>query len=1139
MKYLYFLLFVNVSIFSFSQNEANIWYFGDNAGLDFSSGDPIVINDGHLSTIEGCSTTSDSNGNLLFYTDGKVVYNKNHEIMDNGNNLGGNPSSSQSAIVVPKPNNQGQYYIFTVDEHNVNINGLQYSIVDMTLNSGLGGVISSQKNISLLEHCSEKITAVKGDDCDSVWLIAFSSQTGVFLDYQASHIFDTFHAFKITSTGVSSSITSSVNNTTNDGRGYLKVSADGTKIAIANSFEFGKIGLYDFDIITGIVSNEKTIMLNDVTNSNNSSTTEPYGIEFSLDTSKLYITSIASGRQYDSTPHDGFLWQYDINSSSNIAKLISFNPNYTYRGALQMGPNGKIYRALSSHYFQGSNYLGVINFPNKNGILCDYQHDAIDLGSGISRQGLPPFIQSLFLPNVDIINDGSGIFVDKLDLCEGDTYTLQPDTSTYPSTTTYEWLFNDLPIIPAVTTSSIIIDKVNYGSGNYKIIIDFNDGDTCPFYGKAKIFFNLTPNIISPIVIKQCDDNTDGWAYVDLTLANSVISDDSENENILYFNNQSDAENGNTSLSISNSDNYYTESTGSNPLWVRVENNFCYTIEQVDIIVSTSNINFNRTLYKCDDYVENESLNDDGKSIFDLTQVENDLLLEFPISQQPNLSFTYFRNLNDAQLQNSIDNPSAFRNEDVDSERIFIRVDNNSNIDCVGMGIDLYVDVVVEKLPIANTISSIRTCETFVGYKKAEFDTTQIPNLILQGQTNVILNYFKEDDNGDLVEIPSFISSSFLSESITITIIATNNSTNDPDGACYDETTLDLIVDDLPEANAVSIQILCDDLPDQNDGMSVFETSNIKTEILGGSLPNNMEIHYYYPDGTEVLPTLPNQFNTTTQIIDVEVFNKENATCVATTEIDFRIVVDNPIFNVPDQLLCLNLLPSPMEVYIEDALDNYTYTWQDYNGNIIPTKDNDTSIALITKGGEYSVTALSLSQCTTTLFFNVKESSIPNIEMIKVFDNSTDNQIYLIVSGAGDYKYSLDNNDYEDGNTVDGHIFYYVKEGIHTIYIKDNNGCNPIIEKEVLIIKFPRYISPNGDGVNDEFYIIGGNDLIVSTVTIFDRFGKIIKVLNGNEKWNGIYRDKAALETEYWFLVNFIDLNGVQREYKGNFSLKK
>src|SRR5690606_37545383 len=116
--------------------------------------------DGQLNTIEGCSSISDENGNLLFYTDGITVYNRLHVIMSNGFGLLGDPSSSQSAIVVPKPNDPDIYYIFTVGS-NQSLTGLKYSVVDMTSDGGLGQVV--QKNINLLSQCSVKVSAVLKD----------------------------------------------------------------------------------------------------------------------------------------------------------------------------------------------------------------------------------------------------------------------------------------------------------------------------------------------------------------------------------------------------------------------------------------------------------------------------------------------------------------------------------------------------------------------------------------------------------------------------------------------------------------------------------------------------------------------------------------------------------------------------------------------------------------------------------------------------------------------------------------------------------------------------------------------------------------------------------------------------------------
>ena len=146
------------------QGETANWYFGNGGGIRFNNdGSVNAVADGRLNTFEGCATISDAFGDLLFYTDGITVYDRNHNVMQNGTGLYGDPSSTQSAIIVPRPQDPNIYYIFTVDTssfENDPDRGLNYSTVDISLNAGNGSVI--QKNVRLLDDCSEKITAVIG-----------------------------------------------------------------------------------------------------------------------------------------------------------------------------------------------------------------------------------------------------------------------------------------------------------------------------------------------------------------------------------------------------------------------------------------------------------------------------------------------------------------------------------------------------------------------------------------------------------------------------------------------------------------------------------------------------------------------------------------------------------------------------------------------------------------------------------------------------------------------------------------------------------------------------------------------------------------------------------------------------------------
>src|SRR6185503_1429524 len=154
MRRLTAFILLTIAYLPADSQQGNTWYFGFNAGLNFNTNPPTALLDGQTRTDEGCSTVSDGLGNLLFYTDGITVWNKNHQPMPNGTGLMGASSSTHSAVVVPKPGSTSIYFIFTSDENNAipgsdggGSNGYRYSVLDMDLQSGLGDITS--KNILL------------------------------------------------------------------------------------------------------------------------------------------------------------------------------------------------------------------------------------------------------------------------------------------------------------------------------------------------------------------------------------------------------------------------------------------------------------------------------------------------------------------------------------------------------------------------------------------------------------------------------------------------------------------------------------------------------------------------------------------------------------------------------------------------------------------------------------------------------------------------------------------------------------------------------------------------------------------------------------------------------------------------------
>lgn len=382
-------LFVHHSCLS--QRQANIWYFGNQAGLDFNSGSPVSIDDGQTYYVscmachnEGTAIISDSSGTLLFYSNGEKIWNKNHQVMPNGDNLLGGASSTQAALIVPKPGSSRYFYAFTTNDfhqHGLQY-GFRYSIIDMCLDGGLGDVMSGQKNILLLDTIAEKVTAIRHQNGIDYWVITHK------------YFSDAFYAYHLSATGFIDTVVSNVGAIHPTGLqnipaaiGQLKGSPNGQKLAIVNGNSTNNIAEYfDFDSETGVVSNPVDLQWNINYNF--------YGVSFSSDNSKLYISSILNGNG---------LYQFDLNAgggdpdsvrASRVSLLSGIN--HSFRG-LQLATDGKIYATRSPNNWHP--YLSVIDNPNGMGSSCNYLDEAVDLDGMDASYGLPNFIDSFDYSN--------------------------------------------------------------------------------------------------------------------------------------------------------------------------------------------------------------------------------------------------------------------------------------------------------------------------------------------------------------------------------------------------------------------------------------------------------------------------------------------------------------------------------------------------------------------------------------------------------------------------------------------------------------------------------------------------------------------------------------------------------------------
>ena|GEM_PF-845463 len=353
------------------------WIFGNAAGMDFTAGDPAPFlvpapDDIGFNAYEGCAGVCDETGALLFFTNGQKVWNREYNVMPNGSSiipmgaLVG--STTQAAAIVPVPGSDARYYVLSLEEQGMP-GRLYYTLVDMSLNGGLGDVVAEERGVLLGDGLTEKMMVAPGK-CKRAWVIVRARAA------------NEYRAFAVTEAGLD---TDPVISVTGDGplesyiTGTLKCSSDGKRIA-ATLFprppeNITGIELYDFDGATGALSNAALLM---------ERVAGPleagyYGLCFSPDNTKLY-----AGSHFPNTIH-----QFDISlptiDAMRASETLIDDMGVVIPGDMRTGPDGKLYIAAFE-----KNYLNRIDFPDVAGSACGFVSNAVVLPFGASCMlGLP------------------------------------------------------------------------------------------------------------------------------------------------------------------------------------------------------------------------------------------------------------------------------------------------------------------------------------------------------------------------------------------------------------------------------------------------------------------------------------------------------------------------------------------------------------------------------------------------------------------------------------------------------------------------------------------------------------------------------------------------------------------------------
>lgn len=1148
MKVNFLVILLLSYLASSAQGEANIWYFGNNAGLNFNSGIPLPLLNGQINSQESCGAISNTNGNLRFYTDGKTVYTRNHSIMPNGTGLLGHDSATQSGTIVPKPGSTTLFYIFTTDnEHDPN--GFRYSVVDMSLNGGFGDV-TSEKNVLVFAPSLESIAIVKKANNTDYWIVGHGWSS------------NNFYAYSLTASGLSNTpVTSSVGATiTGNGfvaSGYIKISPSGSKLVLTSVMDIAQ--LFDFNSNTGVVSNPITL---------STETGELCGAEFSPDESKLYVANAFYK-----------IYQYDLTASDiPNSKLTLYNGNRA-PGALQLGPDGKIYIAV-----YGYNKIGVINNPNTLGLGCDLQIDAIDLGGRVSSLGLPSFNRSYF---------DSSFKVDNLCLGSSTQFNLLSSVNVIGAV----WDFGDsTPTVNALSASHIYASPGTYAvsvivtgsSGSItksksitvaatpvaaatianqsvcgsagmsyslsqfnNIVIgtqstavfgvayftSMNDATThtnaalntynlpigtTMFFAKIYNLGNVNCYNVTSFTVTLSQQATtatpsdyiicenlpyDNIEVFDLSTKNSQIlnGQSASSFTVSYHTSQADADSGNIPLPT-----LYTNTLPQETLYARVQNSStaqCYTTTVLRLHV----IHQPQTIAIPDFKICDDATND-GIASFDLNQKTTEIL-----NGQPTTAFqvNYYYNLPDAQ--NDLNSITAPINNTTANQIIYYSITAVGNVGCRAIS---SFNLMVTQLPVANNTNALYICDdaTNDGIGQFTLNDTAANILGVQSQAQFVVSYYLNQADADLGQ--NALNPNYQNTANPQTIFARVQNIQNPN--CFATTNFQLGLFKMPIAFPVQNLIRCDD--DSNDGQEIFDLSQQTTTLLNTQPPSNFTVTYHLnaTDANLGNNDLTPNFTTTSnpQLIYARVENNLSADCFAITSFELQLkaapvlMMDDMYSNCEGQVINI-VAPSGFS----------TYNWS--NG----ATTSSTSIAI---AGNYSLTVTrnyGTISCPTTKNFAVYNSNKATITNIETRDWTDTNNMIIVEldsNGKGDYEYSIDSVHYQDSNIFEG-----LPSGPYTVYVNDKKGCGEVTE-DLFLLMYPKFFTPNGDGVNDMWRVKFSNIEPDMRLQIYDRYGKIITAFKGLDfGWDGFLNGKLLVADDYWFVVTRQD----GKEFRGHFSL--
>ncbi|WBL21638.1 T9SS type B sorting domain-containing protein [Zunongwangia sp. HRR-M8] len=525
------------------------------------------------------------------------------------------------------------------------------------------------------------------------------------------------------------------------------------------------------------------------------------------------------------------------------------------------------------------------------------------------------------------------------------------------------------------------------------------------------------------------------------------------------------------------------------------DNPCCYSETSFDLIVNPlPHINPIDDLVFCD-------TDTDGFTTFDISSLRNDLL-----GSQPDLELTLIHE-DGQQIMEPL--PQKVSNKVSNQETIRVQVLNTRT----GCSSESSFKLIVSNIPNIGSLPDLIGCDDNNDGISEYFDTSQIENLVLNGQTGTAITYYDAAGNS----LPSPLPNPYISTKEAITIRVTNSQTG-----CYAETKLNLITSAKPQINQPVIRFACD----VGNGYSTFDLSSLEQEIIGSQ--TGLKIYYFDENGTTLSSPLSDNFQNTSawsQRIAIRVENSSNSLCFSETYLDLTVNA-LPELAIDNNFVICDQEPG-LQLSRNETFD--LWQWEDPTGSII----SNTSEAYLSLEGSYVLTIGENQNgimCKNSYVFQLKRSESPAIQKVDFADWSNNNYIEIQTIGDGDFEYSIDGFNFQDSE-----LFPYISGGVYDVTIRDKAGCGTD-SKKVVLIDYKKFFTPNGDGFNDYWQIEGIDAFPDATILIYDRYGKLLRQLTPQDiGWDGTFKSGQMPSDDYWFHVDL----GNGRVYKNHFTLKR